>query len=290
MATDIELWLSSPIGGVVLVVFGLVIGSTLNVVISRLPVLTQREEISMALRAIHVEPAVNATFNLAWPASFCTSCRTPIRKAHLIPVLSWLWLRGRCAACDRRIPVRYPVVELLTALICLLAFMQYGFSIDFAFNTIFCWVLIVLAFMDWETGWLPDSLTWPLIAGGLLFSTLDPDLLPAVSPTDAIIGSVAGYAVFAFVNFCHRLLRGAPGMGGGDIKLAAAMGAWFGWVLLPFLVLLATVCATLYAAILILMRRYDQKFGIRYAPFVAFAAIGLLFLRDGNLLPEFLTF
>ena len=289
VVTEVELWLYTPSGVLLLVAFGLVFGSFLNTVIHRLPLMLQRDETRYVLESLHIEPPALPRLSLSQPASFCPNCHRKIHKVNLIPLVSWFWLRGRCDSCNQPISVRYPLVEALTALLVLLAYFQYGLNVHFCFSVFFCLCLLTMAFIDWEKGWLPDVLTVPLIGVGLLYSVVNASGLIGVSPTDAIVGAFVGYLVFSAINFGYKLWRGEPGMGGGDVKLAAAIGAWFGWVMLPVVVFAATVVATVFAIFLIGLRRYDRRTGIRYAPFVSIAAILLYFARDTGFLPHYLT-
>ena len=260
-------------------------GSFLNVVITRLPMMLEREERNWSLRTLHIQPRTMSPLNLLWPRSFCPKCFTPIPITHLIPVISWIYLRGRCHACQHTISIRYPIVELLTALIAVSLFANVGVSLDFGFKLFFCLALIAIATMDWETGWVPNSVTIPLIGGGLLYSILDPWQAHTVSPTDAIIGAMAGYGLLWFLNFVYKTLRAKEAIGEGDFMLVAAFGAWFGWVLLPLILVIAGTAATAFGIVSLIRRNYNPDEGIRFAPFLSATGITFLFARDWDLLP-----
>lgn len=207
---------------------GAVLGSFLNVVIHRGPVMW---------RLVDASPRGN----LAFPRSYCPSCEAPIRTAHLIPLLSYLMLRGRCAACQAPIPIRYPVVEVFGASAALASAVVFGFTIAGVLGFLFLLTLTALAFIDAETGYLPDMLTLPLIALGLganAFSLFTPIV-------NASLGAVIGYAVFRLIDIVFLRLRGVEGLGQGDAKLLAAIGAWLGWAALPTVVFLAALIALL---------------------------------------------
>lgn len=289
MVTELDYWLTTPIGGFFIAAFGLVIGSFLNVVITRLPRMVEREERNLSLSQLAIETPTTRPVNLIWPRSFCPTCLATIRWRHNVPILSWLLLRGRCSNCASPISVRYPVVEGITALMLVVLFSTYGLTLEFWFKAFFCLTLVAIAYMDWETGWLPDVVTIPLIGGGLLFSVLAQSSLTGLSPSDAIIGAVAGYGLFWFLNFAYRSLTGRNGMGYGDFKLVAALGAWLGWVLLPLTLLLAALVALLFGIAMAALGRYQANVGIRFAPFLSVSGIGLLLGGDLALLPSYLV-
>lgn len=288
MVSELSYWLTTPLGHVFVAVFGVVVGSFLNVVISRLPMKVERDERHLSLQQLNIEPPKVLTINLAWPPSFCPNCRTSIRWRHNIPIVSWLMLRGRCAYCAMPISIRYPLVEATSALLLLVLFIIYGPTLEFCFKAFFCFGLIAVAYMDWETGWLPDSATIPLIGAGLLFSVFAVAQLDAPDPTDAIIGAVAGYGLFWLLNFVYRSMTGRDGLGYGDFKLVAALGAWLGWVLLPLNLLFAALLAFVFGIGMVIAGKYHRDTGIRFAPFLSVVGIGLLLGRDLGVLPSYL--
>ncbi len=266
--------------------FGLLIGSFLNVVIYRVPLMLDREWRAQCaeLAAAGVSPVAGAAspaalpgepiFNLVVPRSACPSCKAPIRAIHNVPVLSWLALRGRCAKCQARISARYPIVELLCGVLSAVVAWKFGFGWQAGAALVITWWLIALTGIDLDHQLLPDSLTLPLLWGGLLaslcWSASNPHSLP-VSPGDAIIGAVAGYLSLWSVYQLFKLATGKEGMGYGDFKLLAALGAWLGWrMLLPIVLCSAAVGATVGIA-LIVTGKQKRSVPIPFGPFLAAA-------------------
>ena len=271
-------------------VIGLMVGSFLNVVIYRLPIMMEREwreqsaELNAATAAAPspAPTAPAAPFTLATPRSACPACKTPIKPVHNIPVVSWLALRGRCAACRAPISVRYPAVELTTGLLSAWVAWHFGFGATACCAVAVTWALIALTGIDIDHQLLPDSITLPLLWAGLLAAvTLGPApgvALP-VSPKDAIIGAAAGYLSLWAVFHAFRLLTGKEGMGYGDFKLLAALGAWLGWRMLLSIVLLAALVGAVVGIALIAGRRHERGKPIPFGPFLA--AAGWLALMWG---------
>ena len=271
---------------------GLLIGSFLNVVIYRLPLMLDREwraqcaELAAPGETAGVAPspvsdAVSAVatpgeapFNLVVPRSACPRCQAPIRAIHNVPVLSWLALRGRCASCQVRISARYPIVELLCGVLSAVVAWKFGFGWQAGAALVITWLLIALTGIDLDHQLLPDSLTLPLLWGGLLASVFwsanNPHSLP-VSPSDAIIGAVAGYFSLWSVYQLFKLATGKEGMGYGDFKLLAALGAWLGWrMLLPIVLCSAAVGAIVGIALIVAGKR-GRSVPIPFGPFLAAA-------------------
>lgn len=273
MSVDVPLLLSGPWGLVLAVLFGLVIGSFLNVVIHRLPLMLQRRwaDECAALQASATEaPAApqGAPFNLWVPRSHCPACQTPIRWVHNIPLLGWLVLRGRCAACGAAISWRYPLVELVTGVAFALVFARYGATAATLAWWGFVAAVLALALIDWDTTLLPDDITLPLTWAGLIAASLG---FSGVTLTDALWGAVAGYLSLWAVYWAFKLVTGKEGMGYGDFKLLAALGAWLGWQALIPLVLVASA---LGAVVGLAMRARDALREGRYVPFGPFLAFG----------------
>ena len=265
---------------------GLVVGSFLNVVIHRLPRMLEREWRSQCaeLNGTAPAPADAAPYDLVRPGSACPGCGGAIRPWHNIPIVSYLLLRGRCAGCKTGIPLRYPVVEAGTALASALVAWQLGLTPEAAAAMGITWVLVALAGIDLEHQLLPDSLTQPLLWAGLLFH-----LLPAADAgygvfanlTDGVIGAVAGYLSLWTVYHGFRFATGKEGMGYGDFKLLAALGAWLGWQLLPLVVLLSAVTGALVGASLIALGRHRRENPLPFGPYLAAAGfIAILWGRD----------
>ena len=257
-------------------VVGLLVGSFLNVVIHRLPIMLERQwrEQCAELDA-PATPAIPAErYNLVVPRSACPACRAPIKSWQNIPVLSWLWLRGQCASCQAPISVRYPLVELLCALLNAAVAWRFGFGAQALAAMAVTWTLIALTAIDLDHQLLPDALTLPLVWGGLLASLMPgagtSGSLPA-SPAEAIAGAVAGYLSLWTVYHLFRLCTGKEGMGYGDFKLLAALGAWLGWrMLLPIILGSASVGAVVGITLIVSGRR-GRGVPIPFGPFLAAA-------------------
>jgi leader peptidase (prepilin peptidase)/N-methyltransferase len=291
--TLIELLSSSPAWFIgTSLVFGLLIGSFLNVVIYRVPIILERQwrEQCQELAASDsagptVAPAkqANAPFNLVVPRSACPSCNAPITAVQNIPVVSWLFLKGRCASCGVRISARYPAIEALTGLLCAAVAWKFGFGWPALYGLVLTWFLIALTFIDVDTQLLPDNLTLPLLWIGLLLSLWASPGSGAPIPLDprnSIIGAIAGYLSLWSVYHLFRLITGKEGMGYGDFKLFAALGAWLGWkMLLPIILIAAAVGAVVGIAIL-LVRGQSRSTPIAFGPFLA--AAGWLMLMFGQ--------
>jgi leader peptidase (prepilin peptidase)/N-methyltransferase len=266
---------------------GLVIGSFLNVVIYRLPIMMERDwrrqcaelaaEDQGRLNNQTVIPApgpAQRRFNLLVPRSACPSCNAPIRAWHNIPVLSYVLLRGRCAACAAPIPRRYPIVELLTGVLSAAVVWKFALSWETLAALVFTWSLIALAVIDFDHQLLPDSITLPLLWLGLLislrYSSAAGFSFPA-EPGSSILGAAAGYFSLWSVFQLFRLLTGKEGMGYGDFKLYAVFGAWFGWIMLLPIILLAALTGAIVGITLIVLRRHAREMPIPFGPYLAAA-------------------
>lgn len=251
-------------------VFSLVIGSFLNVVIYRLPKILEqgwkqecREFLSDELT--HTSPKKQKQLTLSTPASSCPHCQKPIRFYQNIPLLSWLYLRGKCAQCQHKISVRYPLVELTTALLSLAIAYLYGVSLLTLFILILTWALICLTLIDFDHMILPDQITLPILWLGLLVN-----LNGLIVPLDqAIIGAVSGYLSLYTVYWLFKLATGKEGMGHGDFKLFALFGAWLGWQLLPLLILMASAVGAIIGISLILFKKHQRQQVIPFGPYLA---------------------
>jgi leader peptidase (prepilin peptidase)/N-methyltransferase len=265
---------------------GLLVGSFLNVVIHRLPRMLERDWRRQCadLQGTAPAPADESPYNLVRPGSACPHCGAAIRPWQNIPVVSYLLLGGRCAQCKARIPLRYPVVEAGTALASALVAWQLGPTPEAAAAIGVTWCLIALAGIDLDHHLLPDSLTLPLLWAGLLFHVLrGPDTGDGVfaSLTDGVIGAVAGYLSLWTIYHGFRITTGKEGMGYGDFKLFAALGAWLGWQRLPLVILLSAVAGTVVSVSLIALRRHSRETPIPFGPYLAAAGfVAILWGRD----------
>jgi leader peptidase (prepilin peptidase) / N-methyltransferase len=278
------------------VVLGLMVGSFLNVVIYRVPLMLERQwreqcsegSAADASLAASTAPAplpasIPERFNLIVPRSACPACRAPIRALHNIPLLSWLWLRGKCASCGAPISARYPLIEALTAVLSALIAWNFGFGWPALAAWILTWFLIALTFIDIDHQLLPDSLTLPLLWLGLFLTLWSAQAGGSTIPVDtrsSLIGAVAGYVSLWSVYHLFRLLTGKDGMGYGDFKLFAALGAWLGWQMLLPIILIAAGTGAVVGLGLIIMRRQDRSTPIPFGPFLA--AAGWLILMFGR--------
>jgi leader peptidase (prepilin peptidase)/N-methyltransferase len=252
---------------------GLLIGSFLNVVIHRLPRMMEADWAAQAAE-LRGEPAPErARYDLLVPRSACPKCGTPIAAWHNVPVISWLLLRGRCAHCSASIPVRYPLVEALTGVLAACAIARYGATAAGAGALLLTFVLIALAFIDLDTQLLPDDLTLPLLWLGLAFN-LGGTFVPIA---EAVVGAMVGYGILWAVYWAFRLATGKEGMGYGDFKLLAALGAWFGWQAIPSIILLASAVGATVGIAMIVFRSHKREVPIPFGPYLAGA--GLLALH-----------
>jgi leader peptidase (prepilin peptidase) / N-methyltransferase len=273
-------WLAQP-GAFpwVALAFGLCIGSFLNVVIHRLPRMMEREWKAQCAELAGKAPPVGGPesppYNLFRPRSACPGCGHRIRAWENIPLVSWLALRGRCSACGTRISARYPLVELLAGLGAAYAAWRFGPTLAAAAAALFVWFTIALAFIDQQTGYLPDDLTLPLVWIGLL-ANLGGAFVPLA---DAVIGAAAAYLFLWSVNAAFRLARGMDGMGYGDFKLYAAVGAFLGWKFLPLVILLSSLVGLVFGSLQMFSARrgWDWKFKFHFGPYLALAGVIAMF-------------
>ncbi|MDE0008283.1 MAG: A24 family peptidase [Gammaproteobacteria bacterium] len=261
---------------------GLAGGSFANVAVRRLPIVLARRWRNEALATLHIEPAAAPPFNLAGPRSHCPSCSAPIRVRHNIPVIGWLLLRGRCAACGTSISARYPLVELAGLATALATTTVWGFTTLSLLHGVFLLALLTAALIDCDTRLLPDEITLPLLWLGVGSALAFPER-PGLA--DAVIGAAIGYLTLWGIYHLFRLITGKEGMGHGDFKMLAALGAWFGWQALPALVLIASLSGLAYA--LVRRVRYgapptDDPMGaaMPFGPFLAIGGCVTLFLHD----------
>ena len=247
--------------------FSLCIGSFLNVVIYRTPKIMEQEWRSECQLLLHPEQPIidESKISLSKPDSTCPKCQSPIHWYQNIPVLSWLMLRGQCANCQNPISIRYPFIELLTTLCSLVVVMVFGPTLQMLFGLIFTWVLIALTFIDFDTQLLPDRFTLTLAALGLGLNTF----ALYTSPSSAIWGYLIGFLCLWVVYYIFKLITGKEGMGYGDFKLLAALGAWMGPLVLPLIVLLSSFVGAIIGIILMKVRKENQPFA--FGPYIAIA-------------------
>ncbi|MBC9073674.1 prepilin peptidase [Thauera sp. CAU 1555] len=252
---------------------GLFVGSFLNVVIHRLPRMLERDWHAQAAELRGEEPPAAERFNLATPRSRCPHCGHLITALENIPVISYLVLRGRCRHCSAPISGRYPVVELLSAALAGYAAWHFGFGLAAAGAIVFLWVMVALAFIDLDTQLLPDDLTLPLLWLGLAFNLVG----TYTDLSSAVVGAMAGYLSLWSVYWLFKLVTGKEGMGYGDFKLLAAIGAWLGWQVLPLTILLSSLVGAVVGIGLIVFARHGRSVPIPFGPYLAAAGVLALF-------------
>ncbi len=250
-------------------ILGLLVGSFLNVVIHRLPLMMEREWQADCAFARGETLAEQPRYNLVVPRSACPQCGHQITAVENIPIVSYLLLRGKCRQCSTPISMRYPLVEAITGLIT--AYVGYRFGVTWlaAGAIMFCWTLIALTFIDFDTQLLPDSLTLPLLWLGLLFNLGD----TYVSLKHAVIGAMAGYLILWSVYWLFKLIRGKEGMGYGDFKLLAAIGAWLGWSVLPQVILMSSILGVVGGIVANLRARQGLETPFAFGPYLALAGL-----------------
>ena len=252
---------------------GLCVGSFLNVVVHRLPKMMEAQWRAECAELNGTPVAERPTYNLVVPASACPSCAAPIRAWQNIPVVSWLALGGKCAACKAPISARYPAVEALTGLLSLAVAWKFGFSVATLVALFFTWALVALTFIDLDTQLLPDDITLPLLWAGLLVNSVG----VFVDLRSAAYGAMAGYLLLWSVYWAFRLIAKKEGMGYGDFKLLAAICAWFGWQVLPLVVLVSALSGTIIGSIALLATRRGSDTRIPFGPYLAVGGLVALF-------------
>ena len=263
----------------VALVFGLCVGSFLNVVIHRLPKMLEREWRAECAALNGQEAAKEAPFNLVVPRSRCPSCGHKIGALENVPLVSWLALRGKCSNCKAKISAKYPIVELLAGVAAAYVAWRFGPTLAALGAALFIWFTIALAFIDQETGLLPDDLTLPLIWIGLLLN-----LWGTFVPIEtAVVGAVAGYLSLWLVYWSFKFATGKEGMGFGDFKMYAAVGAFLGWKMLPLVILVSALVGLAFGTLQMFAARgrYEGGFRFHFGPYIAIAGVIALFWGDG---------
>jgi leader peptidase (prepilin peptidase)/N-methyltransferase len=273
----------------IIFLFSLLVGSFLNVVIYRLPIMMEREWRGQCADLLNPgadasEGSATEKFDLVTPRSRCPSCGAPITALQNIPVVSYLFLRGRCAHCKTSISARYPIVELMTALLAAGAAWRFGFGVEAAAAVLLTFALIAISVIDLDHQIIPDSISLPLVWIGLSLTLFHPvagaEVL-FIDPKTAIVGALAGYLSLWGVYHLFRLLTGKEGMGYGDFKLLAALGAWLGWQVLPLIILLSAIVGAFVGIAMIVIRRHDRNIPIPFGPYLAAAGwIAMLYGRE----------
>jgi len=254
-------------------ILGLMVGSFLNVVIHRLPKMMERDWRAQCAELNGQTPEPSPPYNLLVPRSACPHCGHAISAAENIPVLSYLFLRGKCRGCGATISPRYPIVEAISGILSAYAAWHFGFGIPGLAAVVFVLALIALTFIDFDTQLLPDDITLPLLWLGLLLNLND----AFTSLQNAVIGAVAGYLALWSVYWLFKLATGKEGMGFGDFKLLAAIGAWLGWAMLPLVILLSSLVGAVIGIALILFAKHGRNIPIPFGPYLAGGGLIALF-------------
>ncbi len=257
-------------------VLSLAVGSFLNVVIHRLPQILERQWRAELAEHSGQQPAPAPRYNLVVPRSQCPACGHHITALENIPLASYLVLGGKCSACKATISPRYPLVEALTGALSGYLAWRYGFGWQTLAALIFAWSMIALAFIDLDTFYLPDDVTLPLIWAGLLVNLGG----VFVDLQSAVIGAVAGYLALWLVFWCYKFATGKEGMGYGDFKLLAAIGAWLGWKMLPVVILLSSFVGAVVGIALIVFARHGRNVPIPFGPYLVLGGVSALFWGD----------
>lgn len=251
-------------------VLGMMVGSFLNVVIYRLPVMLEKEwhlQCNELLEIQAAEKPDTETFNLVLPASRCPKCGHKIRAYENIPLISYIVLGGKCASCRTPITFRYPAIETISGMLCVAVAINFGFSWEAMWAMILTWSLIALTMIDYDHQLLPDNITMPFLWLGLIIS-----MFGVFTDTESsIIGAVMGYLSLWLVYQGFKLATGKEGMGFGDFKLLAMLGAWLGWQMIPAIILMSSVVGVIVGVSLILFKRHDKNQPIPFGPYLAVA-------------------
>jgi leader peptidase (prepilin peptidase)/N-methyltransferase len=252
---------------------GLMVGSFLNVVIHRMPKMMEREWKAQCAELRGETPASEPRYNIIVPRSACPHCGHAISASENIPVLSYLFLRGKCKGCGAPISPRYPIVESISGILSACAALHFGFGLAGIAAIVFIWALIALTFIDFDTQLLPDDITLPLLWLGLLVNLNGAyTTLP-----NAVIGAIAGYLILWSVYWAFKLATGKEGMGFGDFKLLAAIGAWMGWTMLPLVIMLSSAVGAVIGIALMVFAKHGRNIPIPFGPYLAGGGLIALF-------------
>ena len=273
-----SLFLDPVVAVFLAVVLGLLIGSFLNVVIHRLPKMMERQWRADCAglngeSAVTSEAPAEERYNLVVPRSCCPACGQAITALQNIPVVSYLVLGGKCAGCKTRISPRYPFVELVSGALAGYAAWRFGFTLAGVGALLFVFAMIAMTFIDLDTFYLPDDITLPLLWAGLLFNIVN----AYTDLTSAVIGAACGYLALWSVFWLFKLATGKEGMGYGDFKLLAAIGAWLGWQMLPLVILLSSLVGAVIGIGLMIFARHGRETPIPFGPYLAIAGLIALF-------------
>lgn len=265
-------------------VLGLIVGSFLNVVIYRLPKMMHREwqaQCALLMEA-DTQESTEKIFNLITPNSHCPHCQHEIAPWHNIPLISYIFLKGKCGYCKSAISLRYPLLEIVCGVVTAILSYHFGFTPELIGALVFSWSLIALTMIDLDHQLLPDDITLPLLWAGLVFNSF----AMFTSLHDAVWGAIAGYLSLWSVYWFFKLLTNKEGMGYGDFKLLAALGAWMGWQMLPLIIVLSSLVGAIVGILLMLFKKYNRDSAIPFGPYLAGAGL-LAFLWGNDLISHY---
>ena len=249
-------------------IFGLLVGSFLNVVIYRLPVMMQRDWKEQCCELLKIDnDNKHSHFDLIQPRSRCQNCRHQITALENIPIISYLFLRGKCRQCKSSISLRYPIIELTAALSAFVVAYQFGVTMQTLFGLILSWSLIVLTMIDIDHQLLPDDITLPMLWLGIVINYFD----VFTQLQHSVMGAIFGYGSLWTIYILFRFITGKEGMGHGDFKLLAVFGAWFGWQVLPLIIVLSSVFGTVIGLSMIFFQSHDRNVPVSFGPYLAIA-------------------
>lgn len=274
-----HVFLNSDVFLIVVTLLGLLIGSFLTVVIYRLPIMIYNQEETSNLTSLTRQISPLAPFNLWTPRSFCFHCKEKLPAWVNLPLVGFLLLRGKTHCCQKRIPATYLTIEILSAILALLLAIQFGVSLEFGFGIVLIFGLLALTFIDIDTLLLPDQITLPLLWLGLFCNLFN----IFTSLQNAILGALCGYFFFFLMSFLMLKIRKVEGLGGGDLKLVALLGAWLGCQLLPVIIFIASLTGSLFGFYYILRYKKHMTVQLPFGPFLAIGGLITLFYRESLL-------
>ena len=261
---------------VTIFILGLLVGSFLNVVIYRLPIMMENDWKEQCCDLLDLDsPDINKSFNLIIPRSRCPFCGHQIQAIENIPVISYLFLKGKCSKCNSKISIRYPLIEIISAISITIVAYYFGVSIQTLSAIILTWTLITLTMIDIDHQLLPDDITLPLLWLGLSINLFN----VFTDINSSVLGAIFGYGILWTVYISFKIVTGKEGMGHGDFKLLAALGAWFGWQSLPLIIILSSVVGAIIGISLIIFKSHDRNTQIPFGPYLAIA--GLVYMLWG---------
>lgn len=249
--------------------FGLLVGSFLNVVIFRLPVMMESDWKEQCCELLNIDDSKykKNNFNLITPRSCCPSCNHQISAVENIPIISYLFLKGKCSSCGNKISVRYPLIELTSAITVTIVAFYFGVSLQALFAICLTWALIALTMIDFDHQLLPDDITLPFLWIGIILNLFG----VFTDIESSILGAIFGYGILWIVYITFKLITGKEGMGHGDFKLLAVLGAWFGWQSLPLIIILSSLVGAIIGVSLMIFKSHDRNTAIPFGPYLAIA-------------------